>query len=176
MVNASCMNVFLPRTANAVFGCPRFIASPILLQSTCWRAFAGAVETQPGPGIGQSQGPRLPREETLAALGPGNRVDIAGLAANLPNGRYTYDLRPIDPAYPRQFHVVLEKNAATITLPLPSPGLYDLTISDQLNTQRIDVFIAAVRPDSQPDVMKSYQDATALIRRLEQQLPGLADS
>jgi hypothetical protein len=113
---------------------------------------------------GQGQGPRLARQETLAALGPGNRVDIAGLAAKLPNGRYTYDLRPLDPASPRQSRVLLEKNAATITLPLPSPGLYELTITDQLNTQRIDVFIAAVRPEQSANVMKSYQDATALIR------------
>jgi hypothetical protein len=118
----------------------------------------------PDPESGQSQGPRLARQEALAALGPGNRVDIAGLAAKLPNGRYTYDLRPLDPASPRQSHVVLEKNAATITLPLPSPGLYDLTISDQLNTQRIDVFIAAVRPEQSANVMKSFQEATALIR------------
>jgi Fn3 associated len=113
---------------------------------------------------GQSQGPRLPREETFAALGPGNRVDIAGLAAKLPNGRYTYDLRPLDPASPRQSHVQLEKNGPTITVPLPSPGLYDLTISDQLNTQRIDIFIAAIKPEQSAKVMKSYQDATALIR------------
>jgi hypothetical protein len=113
---------------------------------------------------GQSQGPRLPREEILAALGPENRVDIGGLAAKLPNGRYTYDLRPLDPASPRQSHVQLEKNGPTITIPLPSPGLYDITISDTLNTQRIDVFIAAVGPEQSADVMKSFQDATALIR------------
>jgi hypothetical protein len=113
---------------------------------------------------GQTQGPRLAREEILTALGPGNRVEMAGLAAKLPNGRYTYDLRPLDPASPPQFHVILEKNAATITLPLPSPGLYNLTITDQLNTQRIDVFIAAVRPEQSANVMKSFQEATALIR------------
>ena len=125
----------------------------------------GAVQTQPETrNPARVKGLRLARQEILAALGPGNHVDIAGLAAKLPNGRYTYDLRPLDPASPRQSHVVLEKNAATITLPLPSPGLYDLTISDQLNTQRIDVFIAAVRPEQSANVMKSYQDATALIR------------
>jgi hypothetical protein len=113
---------------------------------------------------GQSQGPRLARQEALAALGPGNRVDIAGLAAKLPNGRYTYDLRPLDPASPRQSHVLLEKDAPTVTVSLPSPGLYDVTISDQLNTQRIDVFIAAVKPEQSANVMKSYKDATALIR------------
>src|SRR6185437_1725893 len=33
----------------------------------------------------------LPRDEVLAALGPGNRVSIGGLAASLPDGRYTYE-------------------------------------------------------------------------------------
>jgi hypothetical protein len=113
---------------------------------------------------GQSQGPRLPREEILGVLGAGNRLEIAGLVAKLPNGRYTYDLRPLDPASPGQSHVLLEKNRPTITVPLPSPGLYDLTISDQLKTQRIDVFIAAVRPEQSGNVMKSYRDATSLIR------------
>lgn len=113
---------------------------------------------------GQSEAPRLLREEALAALGPGNRVDIAGLVAKLPNGSYTYDLRPLDPASPRQPRGTLEKNGPAITLPLPSPGLYDLTISDQLNTQRIDVLIAGVRPEQSADVMKSFQDATVLIR------------
>jgi hypothetical protein len=111
----------------------------------------------------QSQAPRLPREETLAVLGPGNRVEIAGLAGKLSNGRYTYDLQPLDPASPRQSHITLEKNSPDITLTLPSPGLYDLTISDQLNTQRIDVFIAAVRSEQSASFMKSFQDMTALI-------------
>ncbi len=111
----------------------------------------------------RGQAPRVPRAESLAVLGPGNRVDIAGLAAKLPNGRYTYDLRPVDHAYPSQFHVLFEKNAPSITLPLPSPGLYGLTISDELNTPRIDVFIAAVRPEQSADVTKSFHDATALI-------------
>ena len=139
---------FLAQDCGRAFRVPLFFASPIPLQWTCWRAFArccpGVAGTQESR---QSQASRLPREETLAALGAGNSVEIGGLAGKLSNGRYTYDLQPLDPGTPRQSQVILEKNAPTITLPLPSPGLYDITVSDQLNTQRIDVFIAAVKSE-----------------------------
>jgi hypothetical protein len=115
------------------------------------------------PESGQHEAPHVPRDEALVELGPGNRVDIAGLAVSLPKGRYTYDLRPFDPAYPRQFQVVLEKNSADIMLSLPSSGLYGLTISDQLNTPRIDVLIAAVKPPQFVKALKSFHDAAALI-------------
>jgi Fn3 associated len=118
---------------------------------------------RPGPGSGEHQAKQLPRDEALAVLGPGNRVEITGLAGNLPNGRYTYDLRPFDPSYPRQVHVILEKNSPNIGLSLPSSGLYSLTISDQLNTPRIDVLIGAVEPAGSAKVLKSFHDAASLI-------------
>lgn len=114
-------------------------------------------------GAGQHQAPHVPRDEFLAVLGPGNRVTIAGLAAALPNGRYNYDLQPFDHAYPPQFHVPLEKNSSSITLPLPSSGLFGLTISDQLNTTRIDVLIAAIHTAQSANILKSFHDAAALL-------------
>jgi hypothetical protein len=108
--------------------------------------------------------PPLPRDEVVATLGSGNRVQIAGLAAHLSNGRYTYDLRPLDRAYPPQFHRVLEKSAPSITVALPSSGLYVLTIADDLNTPRIGLFIAAVRPAQAASVEKSFGDAKALMK------------
>jgi hypothetical protein len=115
------------------------------------------------PESGQQKAPHVPRDEILVELGPENRADIAGLPASLPNGRYTYDLRPFDRAYPHQFHVVLEKNSHDIMLSLPSSGLYGLTISDQLNTPRIDVLIAAIKPPQFVKALKSFHDAAALL-------------
>ena len=86
----------------------------------------------------------LPRGEVLTVIGPGNRVHVAGLAAALSNGRYTYDLRPLNPAYPTQSNVAVEKTAPAIPLTLPAPGLYDLKITDDLKTPRIDLLVAAV--------------------------------
>jgi hypothetical protein len=115
------------------------------------------------PESGAHQAQRLPVDEALVVLGPGNRVDISGLAGKLPNGRYAYDLRPFNPSYPRQVHVIVEKNSPNVGLSLPSSGLYGLTISDQLNTPRIDVLIGAVEPAGSAKVLKSFHDASSLI-------------
>jgi hypothetical protein len=115
------------------------------------------------PESGEHQTPPLPRDEALVVLGPGNHVDLSGLAGKLANGRYTYNLRPFDPSYPRQVHVNLEKNSPNIALSLPSSGLYGLTIFDQLNTPRIDVLIAAVEPAQSAKMLKSFHDAASLI-------------
>jgi len=109
------------------------------------------------------QAPRVPRDEALAVIGPGNRVEVAGLAANLPNDHYICDLRPIDHDVPRQAHLPLEKSASSITLPLPGPGLYELTITDRLNTPRISLFIAAIKPEQAASSLKSYSAAKKLI-------------
>jgi hypothetical protein len=118
------------------------------------------------------QAPRLPRDEVMAVLGPNNLVDVGGLAAKLSNGRYTYDLRPLDRAYPRQLHLVLEKTAPSITLALPSSGLYVLTITDDLNTPRIDLFIAAVKPAQAEGFEKSFGEAKALMKEWNEVYQG----
>jgi hypothetical protein len=114
----------------------------------------------------------LPREEVMAVLGAGNRVQIAGLAATLANGRYTYDLRPLDHAYPRQPYLVFEKSEPSIAVALPSAGLYDLTIVDDLNTPRIDLFIAAVRPAQAASLQKLFHDAVALMKDWNEDYEG----
>ena len=113
-----------------------------------------------GSGMQQS---RLPRDEALAVLGPGNRIEVEGLAAKLTNGRYTYELRPLDHALPRQFHLMIEKKASSITITVPSSGPYDLTIVDNLDTPRIDLFIAAVQPAQAARFIKSFREAHALM-------------
>jgi hypothetical protein len=107
--------------------------------------------------------PQLPRDEAVAVLGPDHQVSVAGLAARLPNGRYTCNLRPLDRTYPRKLHLVIEKTEPSISLALPSSGLYVLTIADDLNTPRIDLFIAAVSPAQAARVKKSFGDAKVLM-------------
>jgi hypothetical protein len=107
----------------------------------------------------------LPRDEVMAVLNSGHEVEVGGLASKLPNGHYISDLRPLDPSYPRQSHLVIEKRASSITVPLPSAGLYTLKISDDLNVPRIDLFIAAVTPVQAPGFIKSFTDAKALLKQ-----------
>jgi hypothetical protein len=105
----------------------------------------------------------LPRGEVLAVIGPGNRVHVGGLAAALSNGRYTYDLRPLNPANPTQSNVAVEKTAPAIPVTLPAPGLYDLKITDDLKTPRIDLLVAAVTPAQAAKFTKSYHQVQELM-------------
>jgi hypothetical protein len=101
----------------------------------------------------------LPRDEILAVLGPGNQVNVKGLAAKLPDGHFTYDLRPIYPSRQTQFHVLLVKNGPSINLRLPSTGLYFVTIDDDENNPRIRLFLAVVSPAQEASFRKSFNDA-----------------
>ncbi len=105
----------------------------------------------------------LPRDEVMAALGPSNQVEVGGLAAALPNGEYTYDLRSLNPRSPRQSGMTLKKTSHAITLQLPSSGMYDVTIFDHLGTPRINLFVAAVDPVDEAAYKESFKKAHALL-------------
>jgi hypothetical protein len=112
--------------------------------------------------IGQDS--RLPRDEVVAVLDSSQRVKIAGLAGNLSNGRYTYDVQPLDRTFPPRFHLAVEKSGPSITIALPSFGVYVLTISDELNTPRINLFVAAVSPAKAASITKSFSEAKAQMK------------
>jgi hypothetical protein len=107
----------------------------------------------------------FPRDEILAVLGPDNQVRVEGLATKLPNGSFTCDIRPFDPAHPNQLHLVLEKTAPFITLPLPSTGLYVVTIYDDRNTPRVQLFVAAISAAREASFKKSFHDAKQLMQK-----------
>jgi hypothetical protein len=121
------------------------------------RGFSAAAGIHPPLGF--------PRDEILAVLGPDNQVRVEGLATKLPNGRFTCDIRPFDPARPNQLHVVLEKTAPFITLPLPSTGLYAVTIDDDRNTPRMQLFLTAISPAQEASFKKSFHDAKELMQK-----------
>ena len=127
------------------------------------RIRAMLTRRNPGTAPGPQLRARLPRDELLAVLGLGNRVEVSGLAARLPNGRYSGDVRQLDSAHSRQFHVLLAKSGPFIHLVVPNPGLYDLTIFDDLNSPRIDLFLAAIRPTRATALGKAFRAAEALL-------------
>jgi hypothetical protein len=86
-----------------------------------------------------------PRDEAVAVLDSRNHVRVAGLIAQLPDGRYTYDLQPLDPGLPAQRRVMLEKTESSVDIALPAAGIYTVTITDARNTPRVDLFLAAIR-------------------------------
>jgi hypothetical protein len=120
----------------------------------------------------------LPREEILAALGPGNRVVVGGLAASLPDGRYTYEAsdgeaRGILP--PKRSISVKKgfmKKGPSIQLELPSTGVYDFIVRDDFNRPRIDLFIAAVTATDAPESMDSLHRAEQLMRQWNEDYQG----
>lgn len=106
--------------------------------------------------------PHIARDEAVAVLGPGNRIEIGGLAANLSNGEYSGDLRPLEGRYPEQSAVPLVKSGRTIGMTAPGPGLYLLTIVDAMKWPRIEFMIAVV-PAQGSDVVKDFKKEHALL-------------
>jgi hypothetical protein len=115
--------------------------------------------------------PQTTRQEAMAVLDASHCVHVGGLIADLPDGRYTYDLRPRNRDYPPQFRLTLQKAAPSIGLALPASGIYDITITDALNTPRIDLFLAAIRP-SQSAHNQSFRHARAMMERWNDDYAG----
>lgn len=107
--------------------------------------------------------PHAGRAEAVAVLGPGNRVEVAGLAAHLSDGQYAYDLTPIRSSYPPQSGVPLHKSGRSITIEVPGPGLYSATIFDSLKNARINYLIAAVGPQDKK-IGGAFQQARELFK------------
>jgi hypothetical protein len=92
------------------------------------------------------------RQEAVAVLHASHRVRVGGLIADLPNGTYTYDLRPRSREYSPQFRLTLQKTTHSIEIALPRSGLYDITITDALNAPRVNLLLAAISPAHSADL------------------------
>lgn len=90
--------------------------------------------------------PEASRDEVATVLDPANRIQIAGLMTKLAFGHYVYALRAVNGQYPAQDRLPLEKTSPSVVLTLPGPGLFDMIVSDDQKTRRVDCFIVAVKP------------------------------
>jgi hypothetical protein len=119
---------------------------------------------QSGP-IAVERSGEVARDEAVAALDSAGHVRITGrLLASLPTGRYSYNLRPLDPAYQPQIHMALDKTENAIELTVPASGLYVATITDAMNTPRIELFLAAISPQ-QRAAFASFPQAKQVIAK-----------
>jgi hypothetical protein len=116
-----------------------------------------------GRSITSSGEPATPRDEVVAVLSDGNKVQIAGLAAARSSGSYWYEVRPLSQPSQQQARRSFEKSSLSISLTLPSEGLFEVSILDQLNTPRIDLLVAAVRQSGAGGLLKSFHDVHALL-------------
>jgi tRNA A37 threonylcarbamoyladenosine synthetase subunit TsaC/SUA5/YrdC len=115
--------------------------------------------------------PQPARQQAVAVLDAANRVHVAGLISDLPNGRYTCDLRPQNHAWPPQHGVAIAKTGPSIKFNLPASGLYDIVITDALNTPRIDLFLAAIRP-SESAYFQSFRHAREMMEKWNDDYAG----
>jgi hypothetical protein len=136
-----------------------------------WRIHAALMKKgQRSVAMPTSQMP-LPRDEEVTVLDEHNLAEVFGLVAALPDGSYRYRLRAIGRVNARPIQKEFIKNKASIALEMPSPGLYDVQITDRLNTPRIDLVVAAVTPDNH-DIDASFRDAKALLEDWNREFQG----
>lgn len=118
--------------------------------------------------------PGVPRDEVVAVIGPDHVVEVGGLAAALSSGTYSYMVRSLSrpSAIERQPRRTFQKSGQAIRLTLPSDGLFEVSIADQLNTPRIDLLLGAVRKPSGVEALKSFHDVTALLKDWNEDYQG----
>jgi hypothetical protein len=122
---------------------------------------------------GKQQGESsVSHDEAVALIGPGNKIQIAGLAAALSKGTYSYVVEPVSHSSEKQQPRDFEKGAGSITLIVPSEGLFNILISDHLHTPRIELLVAAVRQPRAARLVKSFQDVKALLKDWNEDYQG----
>lgn len=116
--------------------------------------------------------PHVPRDESVAVLGPENKVEIAGLAAALSNDTYWYEVRPLSGNSPIQARRAFDKRTRSITITLPAEGLFDVSIVDHSNTPRVDLMVVAFRQPRAAKVLKSFEVVQALLKEWNENYQG----
>jgi len=106
----------------------------------------------------------VPRDEAVSLLGSGNQVQIRGLAARLYSGTYFYTVSSLSNPSQTQPRREFKKQGDSVNLTLPSAGLFDVLITDQINTPRIDLLVAAVQQPAGAEIVKLFQRVEALLK------------
>ena len=153
------------------FRVPALYRAPVAAASDLL-ARVHAVFQRSGEHAQVDEDPSMARDEAVAALGPDNKVEIAGLAAALSNGTYSYSVQSVSRSAERQAAKSFEKNARSISLTVPSDGLYEVTISDRLKTPRIELLVAAVRSPRAQSMTKSFQQVSELLKDWNEDYQG----
>ena len=107
----------------------------------------------------------LPRDEALAAIDSHHQAFVTGLVSALPNGNYSYAIRPVAPEKSEQLRLTAVKATRKMNLSLPAAGLYQVTISDALHTPRIDLFVAAISRKQMQTIGQEFQRARSLLKQ-----------
>lgn len=139
---------FTPADCARGFRVPALITPPDAFSVNLLERIRSGLAAKSGDSSSMHDGSHAapaPKDEIVAVLNSSHRVRVGGLLEKLPNGRYTCELRPLDPETPAQ-HLVLEKKQPSVELTLPAPGLYSVIVTDAQNNPRVDLFLAAITP------------------------------
>ena len=101
----------------------------------------------------------LAQDEAVVLLGQGGKIELTGISASLPNGRYTYSVRSLAQGEARQVRRAVEKASESIRLIVPGAGTYEVVISDSQQKPRIDLRVAAVTSSLSTNIQRSFERA-----------------
>jgi hypothetical protein len=95
-------------------------------------------------------------------------VGAAEIAGTDPNGRYTCEIRKFAGSGISVHRELWNKSSASATFAIPSPGLYEIVVSDDREIPRVDLLLAALAPD-QHDVADNFQLAKKTLNAWDNQ-------
>ena len=114
----------------------------------------------------------MPRDEAVAVLGAGNRIEAGGLAAALEDGHYTYDVRPMDAVRATQSALAVDKKGHSVAMVVPGKGLFRITIADSMKRPRLDLVVEAIGTAQINRVGKSFERVHALLLDWDEDYQG----
>lgn len=129
-----------------------------------WRIHAVLATPSREPEVALRNGGPLPRDEAVTLLDAQSRCEVTGLVSALSDGHYTYTVRAFGHSGTPGLRKTLEKRGASVIFEIPSPGLYDVIVTDSLNTPRVDLLIAAVKQPKAANLQASFRDAKVLLK------------
>lgn len=112
------------------------------------------------------------RDEAVSLIGSNGEVEVAGLAAALSDGTYSYVLQSLSHSHIKPDRGTFEKHGRLINLSVPSEGLFDVLIYDRMNTPRIDLMLAAIREPRIRRISKPFQEVETLLKDWNEDYQG----
>lgn len=112
------------------------------------------------------------RDEAAAVVDGEGKVEVAGLAAALSDGSYSYVVRQMPHGSQQQSPRLFDKHGRSVTLLVGAEGLFEVSIYDRLNTPRISLLIAAVKGPRGAETVKSFEDVAAQMKDWNEDYQG----
>jgi len=105
----------------------------------------------------------LPRDEEVATMGPGGRVQLSGLVAALQDGNYTFEAHLLSSSGSERIRRTFTKQGNSVAPALPSTGIYEGTIRDSSGRPRINLFLVAANSANAMRLAAQLQKAHSLM-------------